>query len=615
MNLLSEIAKDWAQFTRDGRTLLLMLAVPALVVIILNLVFSSTSIELQKAAMGYCDEDGSNFSRLFVSGIANNTLLVDYTGPQCTAVLYNEVKTGKLVAAFIIPPGFEQGIANGQAQAIRIFLDNSKFQVSPSLQSLMSAAVQRTGQEVGRQFIMEVWSQLNDADAKLVQLGEDVRTTRARAVDMKAQLKATADSLNSLDVNSVKSELALANTTLNATYAKLELAQENLTKIESDFAEYDLTLSQTETDLVSINGTLSDMAYSLAQMKSGVNCSDPLSLPLCLTLDSLNASVSSAHSAVELRLGKVRSARAGLYAANLTIQEFKANIIAAKNSSEDAHAKLAAMAQFITQLEENRNTALKTIQEIDSSLDLIINKTYELEGIIGRSRAQVHTITSREPDTVVTPILLSSHQLLGEKPFFDFLLPSMLPLVLMFVALFISSTSLVKEKYYGTFARIRLAQVHPLEFASYKVISYTVVMLPAALILLLLSSLAYGAFPLLNFGLFIFLLEALALTIFVFAALGVLIALYSESEATAFLSSLVVGLPLLFMSGILFPFEFMPAQAAAAGLASPLTLAMLAMQSAITYESPAHAYLSTLAAYGVCITLVSAIALYLSAKR
>ncbi|MEM0438129.1 MAG: ABC transporter permease, partial [Candidatus Micrarchaeia archaeon] len=546
MNLPSEIAKDWGQFTRDGRTLLLMLAVPILVVVILNLVFSSTSVELQKTALGYCDEDNSNFSKLFISGVADNANLVEYGGPQCTAVLYNEVKSGRLAAAFIIPAGFEDGIINGRTQTVTIFLDNSKFQVSPSLESLMAAVVQRTGQKVGEQFILEVWTQLGEADARLVQLSEDIRGTRTRAINMKAQLKSTTDSLNALDINSVKSELLLANTTLNATYAKLEEAESNLTKIESDFAAYDETLNQTEADLVGINDTLSNTTSSLAQIKAGANCSDPLSLPLCIMVDSLNASVSSAHSAVESRLVKVREARAGLYTANLTIQEFKANIAAAKNSSVDANAKLEAMGRFITQLEDNRDTALSTIREVDSSLDLIINKTYEFEDIIAKSRSQIYAITSRGPSTVVSPILLSSQSLLGKKPFFDFLLPSILPLVLMFVALFVSSTSLVKEKYYGTFGRILLAQVHPLEFIVYKVLSYTIVMLPSALALLLLSSLAYGAFPLLDFGLALFLFEALALNIFVFAALGVLIALYSESEATAFLTSLVIGLPLLF---------------------------------------------------------------------
>ncbi|MEM3363987.1 MAG: ABC transporter permease [Candidatus Micrarchaeia archaeon] len=615
MKLQSEIAKDWRQFTRDGRTLLLMLAVPALVIIILSFVFSGTSVELKKTRMGYCDEDGSNFSRLFVSGLANATELVEYKGARCSETLYNEVKAGRLAAAFVLPKGFENGIVNGQAQVVKIFLDNSRFQVSPSLQSLMAAAVQQTGQEVGRQFILEVWSQLNDADAKLVQLLEETRTTRTRAIQMKGQLKSTADSLNSLDINLVKGNLLLANATLNTTYNKLSYAEENLTKIESDFASYEEALAQTESDLVAVNGSLSNITDAISAARGSIDCSNPMSAPLCVTLDSLNSTVSPAHVAVESRLMKIREARAGLRTANLTIQEFKTNIASAKNSSADAYAKLGAMSRFVAELEENRASALETIQEIDYSLDLIINKTYEFEEIIGKSRIQIYKITSREPSTVISPIVLSSHHLLGERPFFDFLLPSMLPLVLMFIALFLSSTSLVKEKYYGTFARIRLAQVHPIEFILYKVASYTVVMLPSAIVLLLLASVVFGAFPLSDIQVSVFLLEVLALTVFIFNAIGIIIALYSDSEATAFLASLVVGLPLLFLSGLLFPFEFMPSQVAAIGLASPLTQAMTAMQSAIIYNSPAPIYLQVLLMHGLIFVITGIWVFYISIKR
>jgi ABC-2 type transport system permease protein len=137
------------------------------------------------------------------------------------------------------------------------------------------------------------------------------------------------------------------------------------------------------------------------------------------------------------------------------------------------------------------------------------------------------------------------------------------------------------------------------------VISYTVVMLPSVILLLVLSSLAYGAFSLSDFNLFIYLIQALMLNIFVFVSLGVLIALYSESEATAFLTSLVIGLPLLFMSGLLFPFEFMPSQVATVGIASPLTQSMLAMQAGIIYNSPTNEFLTTLFIYGIILIALS----------
>lgn len=612
MNLLNEISKDYGQFMRDGRALFLMLAVPILVIIILGVVFSGSTLELKKTAFGYCDLDKSNSSMLFISGIASNTELKEYSAEKnCGIALNSDVKSGKLTAALIIPPGFEDGIRSGNTQHITILLDNSRFQVSPTLESFVNSVVQQTGQKIGTQFILKVWSKLSDADTRLATLLDDAKSTREKALVMKASLKKTTGSLSSMDINSVKVQLDEANTTLNVAYASLDIAQGNLTKIESDFADYDSTLSQTEADLANINNTLAAADTLIIASKEGIDCNSIILIAYCASLDSLNASISSAQSSVESRMLKVREGRMSLHATNITIQEFKSSIAAAKNSSNESLAKLENMKSFITQLEQNRQVALETMAEIDSSLDQIIEKTYELEGIITESRAQILEITSREPQSVISPILLSSFDVLGKKPFFRFLLPSLLPLVLMFVALFLSSTSLVREKYYGTFVRIQLSQVNLLEFIAYKTISYTVVMLPSSVLVLLLSSWVYNAFNPLDLSVFLFLLAALSLNTLVFCSIGVLIALFSKSESTAFLASLVIGLPLLFMSGILFPFEFMPSQMAALGIASPLTQAMLAMQSAITYNALSIMPLFTLAVYGISITLMTALALFL----
>ena len=232
MNLINEIKKDWNQFMREGRTLLLMLIAPLLVIVILNLVFSGTNIELQKTSLGFCDLDNSNASQIFISGIYNYTEIIDYSFEEnCSNALYNDVKTGKLIAAFIIPENFEKGILNGETQNIEIYLDNSKFQVTPSLESFVGANVQKTSKEIGIQFILEVWLRLNDADENLEKLYDDAKETRKKSIEMKKNLKETADSFNSLNINQVKYELELANKTLDVALA-LNTTEQNLTKLK-----------------------------------------------------------------------------------------------------------------------------------------------------------------------------------------------------------------------------------------------------------------------------------------------------------------------------------------------------------------------------------------------
>ena len=80
------------------------------------------------------------------------------------------------------------------------------------------------------------------------------------------------------------------------------------------------------------------------------------------------------------------------------------------------------------------------MSEINSSAAQLVSKSGELEALIAGSKAQIREITSRDPVSVISPILLSSQNIFSSRTFFDFLLPSLIPLILMFVSLFLAST-------------------------------------------------------------------------------------------------------------------------------------------------------------------------------
>ncbi len=610
MRLESEIGKDARQFMREGRTLMLLVIAPLLVLLVMGSIFSGDSTLVGKTTIGICDLDNSNASAFFVRGIMNSSDITNYgKGVDCPSRMEKDVRTGKLAGGLVIPRGFGYGMEHGSTQNISMLLDNSRFQVSPSIESAVIANIQATNQRIGAQFILSVWGQLDAANAKLGTIYVSLNETRDRANQMKSDLNKTTDSLNALNISSVENEIQLANSTIAQTVIALDIAESNLTKIESDFVDYQATLKQTEADLVSVDDTIANISNYVAAAKGTMNCTDPLFFATCAPLDSLNASVDSAHLSVASRLEKVRKAEIDLAAANLTIQEFKANIAAAKIGANESVKSINNMQEFVTALELNRAESLKTLLEVDRSLDELVGKTYELENIITDSRSQISGITSRSPDFIIAPMLARSDYLFGKRPFFEFMLPSVLPLILMFVSLFLASTSLVKEKHGGTLARVYTSQVNRFEYAVMKVLSYTILLIPEAILLALIASVFYNMFPIADMQTWFYVLQALVLLILAFVSLGVLIAIYSESEATAFLACLVIGLPLLFLSGLLFPFEFMPPLVAAFGLSSPLTQAIVSMQATLLYHSSQVASSGVLLLYTAVFTLLAGLSL------
>ncbi|MFH1222696.1 MAG: ABC transporter permease [Candidatus Micrarchaeota archaeon] len=610
MNLLNELEKDSKQFFRERRTLLLLVIAPLLVLFLLGLIFGNTTTEISKTTLGVCDFDHSNVSKLFVSGMAANAKIIDYSGLlYCSPIVDKEVREGRLPAAIIIPHGFQAGIERGNTQNVTVLVDNSRVQVAPSVEAFVKAAVQETGQQVGIVFIGTVWDKLDQAAARLDNLTNNLNETRQRTAVMKARLEQTTASLQAINSSRINNEIDAANGTIDSALGYLASADSNLTQIEADLVDYDSELNQTEADLVQINSTLRNVTDYINISRSGVNCSQPVFVAYCAQLDTINKTVADMQQSIEQRIGKVQNARVKLAQTNITIQEFRGTIADATASSAEAGQRIANMRQFAADLESNKQAALDTIAEVNRSLDEITDKSYELESIITDSRNQLKEITSRTPQSVVSPIILSTNYLFKQRTFFDFLLPSLLPTIVMFISLFLASTSLVREKSNGTMARIVISQINPYAYAAIKVVSYSLVLLPMALLLALMSSLLYGAFPLFDLATWFFVLQALALLLFVFVAGGVLIAIYSESEATAFLASLVIGLPLLFMSGLLFPAEFMPQLMAAASQASPLTQSVFIMQSVILYHAPQAGGFGVLLLYGLVLTLLCGLSL------
>jgi len=610
LNLPSEIEKDAKQFMREGRTLMLLVAAPLLVLFVMGSIFSGDSALVGKTAIGICDLDNSNASIFFVNGIMNSSEIINYgNGADCPLTMEKDVRAGKLVSGLVMPAGFGDGMERGSMQNISMLLDNSRFQVSPSVEAAVMANIQSTNQRIGSQFILSVWGRLDAANEKLGAIYSDLNETRSRANQMKSDLNKTAESLNSLNIQNVRGEVRLANSTIAQTMIALDTAESNLTRIESDFSDYRATLIQTEADLVGIDATIQNISGYVATAKGGMNCTSPLFFAACAPLDSLNATVESAHQSVSQRLAKVRKAEIDLAAANLTIQEFKANIADARIGANESVKSINNMQDFVIALEENREESLKTLLEVDKSLDELVGKTYDLEKIITDSRSQISGITARSPQFIIAPMLASSDYLFGKRPFFEFMLPSVLPLILMFVSLFLASTSLVKEKHGGTLARVYASQVNRFEYAAVKVLSYTAILIPVALLLALIASLFYNLFPVSDLNTWLVVLQALTLLTLAFVSLGVVIAIYSESEATAFLACLVVGLPLLFLSGLLFPFEFMPPLVATLGLSSPLTQAIVSMQSTLLYHSSQFASSAVLLLYAAIFTALAALSL------
>ena len=134
--------------------------------------------------------------------------------------------------------------------------------------------------------------------------------------------------------------------------------------------------------------------------------------------------------------------------------------------------------------------------------------------------------------------------------------PGVMGLILMLVCAMMTSVSVVREKEYGTMEVLLVSPVSPLFVVVSKAVPYIVLSLVNLATILLLSVFVLGV-PIA--GSFVALVLVSLLFIVVSLSLGLFISTVTNTQLTALLvSAVVLMIPTLLLSGIIFPVESMP---------------------------------------------------------
>jgi ABC-2 type transport system permease protein len=137
-----------------------------------------------------------------------------------------------------------------------------------------------------------------------------------------------------------------------------------------------------------------------------------------------------------------------------------------------------------------------------------------------------------------------------------FLVPGLIGFIVMISCVISTSLSIVREKERGTWEQVRMAPINTVSYVVGKTIPYFVVSFASALLIIVAAMLLFGlpmrgSWPALLASLSLFLVAALGT--------GLLVSTLVDSQALAFLISLMVSLlPTMILSGFIFPISSMP---------------------------------------------------------
>ena len=141
------------------------------------------------------------------------------------------------------------------------------------------------------------------------------------------------------------------------------------------------------------------------------------------------------------------------------------------------------------------------------------------------------------------------------KSVFNFV-PGVMTIILMLVSAMMTSISITREKELGTMEILLVSPIKPFQVIIGKVFPYIFLSIINAIIILILGFFVFGM-PI-NGSLFLLLFESI---LFIISALslGILISTISDSQQTAMMLSLMgLMLPVILLSGFIFPIKSMP---------------------------------------------------------
>ncbi len=595
------LKKDSLYFIRSKTSIVMILIVPVMTMLILGNMFGESQATGVEVLL--CDADSSQLSsaytRLFNSSVFETAFRQD---AACVDDGIASVERGELAAVVIIPEGFESEILAGERSSVRLYLDNSVPETAQLIESSVQALAREMSSEVALSTLSVLQSSMNELGESLYLAEFNLEETKDKLSGMEGKIASMADEMGSLELGSFAEQLDemeafLANQTdsLEQVNSTVDLTLGEIGSANSTLGESKLLLDDADALLESdieqgeeVLGLIGSVDAGLSDVYSSLGCTQAT----CTLLYSAMSNVTDVKEGLELRVEAEKEMRTRIGNISQGLDEMGEELFnasrqleAAKLEAADLNLQLEGMKETLVRLNStilefssSKEASLSILRESNESLYQIGSELGESIPKIREIRTTLFSLASRSPEDVVSPVRVSSEKVFFSSRF-TYLFPVLVSIVLMFSLLLLSSNSIFYEMDEGTLLRSYLSAT-----SLWKIILSKAVVL-SAVALLQTAAMYFVSFYLFSIqlsNLFHFFLLALCLSLS-FIILGMLIGALSKDQSTALLIIVAITIPSIFLSGSLFPFEFMPQSLRLLSQLLPLTIGANMMKGIAVY--------------------------------
>ncbi|SNQ62548.1 membrane hypothetical protein [Candidatus Methanoperedens nitroreducens] len=618
MTIGSVIRKDLKVYVRHRKTLLLIFIAPILIMILIGSVFSGASGEgLKDVRLGV--GGGSGQGERITRELTNNSMFIivkeNTTDP---AVIEEGVRKGKYNAGIFIP--------EDETQSLRLYIDNSRIQIAPVISMALFSTTEKLSYELTFGFISTLWKNLAQMESELKPLKEGVLQINRSIEGLNRDTRHVLVSLDDINISELNRSVAGMNNTLylmrsdlirtaddiNTTRKELKELDNNVSSIYNDSVELRDDLKFVIDNIDSTDAALLGIQTDL-QDTYNVTCTDP-STPQCVSIAGTIRQIQDTRALMLERTGRIRALYNNL--ANITqksaelheklnrtdirLQVMQQSIGNYTLEISNIQGDIMSIENAITSLQNVKTRSANVSIQVNDLASDMANSTAGLVSDIDRTGDVLGEVIARSPAVIASPVKLEQDTVFKGRSYLDFLMPGIISIVLMFVSFLLASITIVQERSKKTLVRTLLTPLSLEGFIIAKISALVLIALLQGIILIIVAFAFYGiVVPVDQLGLLFLVILAYSVS---FIGIGMALATFAESENTAMLLSLVLSIPMLFLCGIFFPFESMPALMVWLGGVLPITMGIRALESVLIYQEGFRAitgYLLPLLLYGV----------------
>lgn len=557
------ISKNFKLLTRSKASSLIVIFGPLLLIFLVGIAFDTSNT--YNINIGIYSEQFSNVTDSFIEKLNKNNFKVHKYDLENECV--EDIRTGRVHTCVVFPPNME--FKTGVTNEMIFHIDYSKIHLVWIILDTISTQLTATKSEISEGLTNILLSKLQDVNERLDE-------KKAVLSDLKAK------------TNDIETAIS---------------------KIKGDLGGLDLSINKESfrvSDIKSQNDNLKEIVYSMStDTKARIS-------EMRKDLDTTKTKVSNLNMTEEeedLILNKI-----DLIKGNLNGVSYKLNrtVNRTEEGWENMSDHIFFLEQSLNEITLNLDKAVKTRSLTSSSIDEMSQKLNEsldalnsIEQTFSYIDTNIASIQVTSAKDIVNPITTTIKPVTQQKTQLNYLFPSLMVLVIMFISILLSTTIIMMEKHSPAHFRNFITPINDVTFVLGTYFTNMILVISQLVIILFVSSIFFKTQIISNLPMIAgFLLIITSL----FTLIGMVVGHLFESEETATLAAVSVGTIFLLLSSTILPLETMPAYVGEVAQYNPFVVSVDVLRKAILFAPPIETFLDEaklLVSYSLVLFLIA----------